>query len=231
MLIEPELTQLTVVLIGNFNPAIFHPAWLARHELISDGAAETASVGIVHPDISAFSIENLFSLQVERERFTISRLVAPWVLISDVVAKIFGDLLSHTPLSKLGINLLVHFDTGSQAKRNEIGERLAPPTPWGEWGKLVSSGDGRTRGGMQSLTMVQKNVSDRPAGWVQAKIEPSARIRGGLTGIFMEINDHYELAGPSPEDARALIGILQDKFDNSVKNSEKIVDQIMAMVK
>jgi hypothetical protein len=230
MLIEPELSQLALVLVGNFNPSIFQPAWLARHKIITDRAADTASVSVVHPDITIFSIDTDFSLQVERERFSISRTFAPWVRISDIVGAIFGDLLPHTPVSKLGINLLVHFDAGSQAKRNEIGERLAPPAPWGEWGKLVSSGEGKTRGGMQSLTMIQKNVSDRPAGWVQVKIEPSTRIRGGLTGIFMEANDHYELAGSEAQDARALVTILRDKFDSSVKNSEKIVDQIMGMV-
>jgi len=231
MLIEPELAQVTLVLIRNFNPAIFQPAWLARHKLITDPAAETASIGIIHPDITTFSIENLFTLQVERERFSISRTIAPWVLISDLVAKIFGELLPHTPVSKLGINLHVHFDAGSEAKRNEIGQRVAPPGPWGEWGKLVASGEGRTRGGLQSLTMIQKNVTDRPAGWLQAKIEPSVRVRGGFSGIYMETNDHYEVVGPQGEDARAIVSILQDKFDSSIKNSEKIIDQIMSMAK
>ena len=230
MLIEPDLTQLALVLVGNFNPSIFQPSWFARHKIISDRAADAASVSVIHPDITIFSIETDFVLQVERERFSVSRAFAPWVRISDLVGAVFGDLLPHTPVSKLGINLVVHFDAGSQDKRNEIGARLAPPAPWGEWGKLVSSGEGTTRGGMQSLTMIQKNMSDRSAGWVQAKIEPSVRIRGGLTGIYMEVNDHYDLLGTDAQEARAMVTILRDKFDSSVKNSEKIVDQIMSMV-
>jgi hypothetical protein len=230
MLIEPELTQLALVLVGNFNPTIFQPSWFSRHKIISDRAADAAAVSIIHPDITVFSIDTDFTLQVERERFSVSRTFAPWIRISDLVGTVFGDLLPHTPVSKLGINLIVHFDTGSQTKRNEIGERLAPPGPWGGWGELVSSGDGKTRGGMQSLTMIQKNVPDRSAGWVQAKVEPSVRVRGGTSGIYMEVNDHYELSGPAAEDARAMVTILRDKFDNSVRNSEKIVDQIMSMV-
>jgi hypothetical protein len=230
MLIEPEVTQLSVVLLGNFNPTIFQPAWLARHGVITEKAAETAAITVIHPDVVIFAVQDLFTLHVERERFSISRASIPWVFVSDFVAKIFGDLLPHTPVSKLGINLVVHFDAGSQAKRDEIGERLAPPAPWGEWGALAASGEGMRRGGLRSLTMIQKNVSDRPAGWVQAKIEPSILVRGGVTGIFMEINDHYELVGQS-EDARAIVAILQEKFDSSVRNSERIVDQIMSMVK
>src|SRR5262249_9157646 len=154
-----------------------------------------------------------------QERFSITRAIAPWVLISDLVVKIFGELLPHTPVSRLGINLNVHFDAGSEAKRNEIGARLAPSAPWGDWGKLISSGQGKTRGGLRSLTMAQNNVPDRTAGWLQAKIEPSLRIRGGLTGIYMETNDHYEVVGAQAEDARAIVSILEDKFDTSIKNS------------
>jgi hypothetical protein len=230
MHIEPELSELLIVLVGNFNPTIFQPSWFARHGLITDGAAQSAEISVIHPDITAFSIESLFTLQVERERLTIGRTAIPWVYGSDLIAKIFRDLLPHTPVSKLGINVLVHFDAGSQAKRDEIGEMLAPRGPWGEFGALVSSGEGAKHGGLQSLTLIQKNVSDRPGGWVQAKIEPSLRIRAGQSGIFMEVNDHYEVYGADGQDAQAIVAILQDKYDSSVKNSEKIIDQIMTLI-
>jgi hypothetical protein len=231
MRIEPELSQLSIVLVGSFNPTIFQPAWLARHGLVTEGAADSAEISVIHPDITAFSIEGLFTIQVERERLSIGRMIAPWVYASDLTVKIFGDLLPHTPLSKLGINLLVHFDAGSPSKREEIGKLLAPRGPWGEWGALVSSGEGTKHGGLQSLALVQKNVTDRPGGWVQAKIEPSLRIRGGQSGIFMELNDHYEVYDPENTDARAIVALLQDKFDSSIKNSEKIIDQIMSLVR
>jgi hypothetical protein len=228
MRIESELSQVSLVLVGNFNPTIFQPTWLVRHQLISGGAADAADITVIHPDITAFAIENLFTLQVERERFSVVRMVAPYMPICDLVSRIFGDLLFHTPISKLGINFLTHFDAGSRSIRDKIGELLAPREPWGEWGKLVSSGEGAKQGGLQSLTMIQRNVSDRPAGWVSAKVEPSVRITGGQTGIYMEVNDHYELLEPA-QDARAIVSILQEKFDSSVRNSASIVDQIMSL--
>jgi hypothetical protein len=231
MHIEPELSELSIVLIGNFNPVIFQPSWLAGHGLITDKAAQSAAITVIHPDITAFSIEGLFTFQVDRERLILGRAAIPWVYGSDFIAKIFRDLLPHTPVSKLGINVLVHFDAGSQAKRDEIGEMIAPRAPWGEWGAQASSGEGAKHGGLQSLTLIQKNVTDRPAGWIQAKIEPSARIRGGQSGIFMEINDHYEVSGTDSQDAQAIVAILQDKYDSSVRHSEKIIDQIMRFVR
>jgi hypothetical protein len=87
--IEPDLSELSIVLIGNFNPTIFQPSWLARHGLITDGAAQSAAIAVIHPDITAFSIESLFTLQVERERLTLGRAAIPWVYGSDLIAKIF----------------------------------------------------------------------------------------------------------------------------------------------
>ena len=34
MRIEPEISGVAVVLLGDFNPAIFTPAWFAMHELL-----------------------------------------------------------------------------------------------------------------------------------------------------------------------------------------------------
>jgi len=228
MRIQPELGSVSIVLIGNFNPAIFQPAWLAKHDLISSQAAETAQIGIVHPELTSFGIEGSFTLQVERERFAIDRTIAPFIVISDMACKIFEELLPHTPIKKLGINRLIHFDAGSPEIRDRIGERLAPREPWGEWGTLVSSGEGRLHGGLRAITMIQNNVSDRPAGWIQAKLEPSLRIKGGRSGIFMEVNDHYEVS--AAEDAGEIIAILAANFDRSIRNSENIIDQIMGLV-
>jgi len=231
MRIEPEVSQVAVVLLGHFNPAIFQPWWMARHGLISDAAAESAQIGVVHPDITAFVIEGQFSFEVQRERLAITRTVSPYILVADVISKMFGDLLPHTPVARMGINFMVHFDAGSLAKRDEIGQMLAPPAPWGEWGKLVSSGEGKMHGGMQSLSMIQRNLDDRPAGHILAKIEPSSRIKGRMSGIYMEINDHYEVPEEQAQDARAIVTILQERFDRSLANSRKIVDQIMSLVK
>jgi hypothetical protein len=47
----------------------------------------------------------------------------------------------------------------------------------------------------------------------------------------MEVNDHYEVYGADGQDAQAIVAILQDKYDSSVKNSEKIIDQIMKLIR
>jgi hypothetical protein len=229
MRIEPEIGAASIVLLGSFNPKIFQPFWMAKHGLISDSEAQVADVAVIHAEISAFMIEDLFTLQVNPTRFSIERNVAPLILICDVVTRLFTDLLPHVPIQQMGINRVVHFNVGLD-ERDRIGLMLAPREPWGEWGKEVSSGVGTKHGGLQSLTLVQKNVSDRPSGWIQAKIEPSARLGGGRTGIYMEVNDHYQLTDDSQTSTpEAMMVLLSKVFGDSIRRSEGIIDQIMSL--
>jgi hypothetical protein len=225
--IEPEISGVAIVLRGNFNPSIFQPFWMAQQGLITDEAAAAATVSVIHPEISQFSIESDFILNVQSDRFQLSRATAPLVTVSDLCSRIFGDILPHTPINQLGINRSVHFSVGSTQERDRIGKLIAPPDPWGEWGAGFSSDDPVKLGGLQTMTMINKKVSDRDAGWVQARIEPSQAIGKGETGIFMEINDHYQIKDTT--DAVVVMGILQDRFDTSIANADKIIDQIMSL--
>jgi hypothetical protein len=110
MRIEPELSAAAIVLIGNFNPKIFQPFWMAKHGLISDKSADLAEIAVIHPEVAAFSIEGLFNLRVQRESFLIERSFSPLVMICDITVKLFAEILSHTPVQKMGINRVVHFN-------------------------------------------------------------------------------------------------------------------------
>jgi hypothetical protein len=101
MRIDPEIGGASIVLLGSFNPKIFQPYWMAKHGLISDDAAEVADVAVIHPEIAAFMIEDLFALQVNSSRFAIERNVAPLVLICDLVNRLFSELLPHVPIQQM----------------------------------------------------------------------------------------------------------------------------------
>jgi hypothetical protein len=231
MRIEPEISAASIVLVGSFNPKIFQPFWMAKHGLISEKDADTAEVSIIHPEVSAFFIEGLFTLQVDRGRFSIERSVAPLILICDTTVKLFSEILPHTPVEKMGINRLVHFNVG-EAERDRIGKILAPREPWGDWGKKVSSGEGTKHGGLTSLTLMQKDAADRPSGWIQTRVEPSTRIGGGQSGIFVEVNDHFEILDPKENSSPlAMMKILHERWDASIKNSDAIIDGLMSLKK
>jgi len=153
----------------------------------------------------------------------------PFVRVSDLVTRTFGEFLSHTPLGKLGINRDVHFRVESEEARDRMGHRLAPPDVWGEWAESLTSGKGDKHGGMLSLTMQQSDVDDRPAGYIRAKVEPSDKIKGRV-GVYVQVNDHYEIE--NPDDAQGcdeIIRLLAESFDRSISRSEWIIDQVMRL--
>jgi hypothetical protein len=187
----PEVLGHSLVFIGKLNPAIFQPQWFARTGLLSDAQAEDIKIEVIHPEVSILDSSS-FRLEVDQQRFVIRPLDEPFVKIHDLALRIFGEFLTHTPLHMMGINCYAHFNLRDSKLRDTIGEKLSPREPWGEWGPLIGSGTGRRHGGMRSLTMEQRDLEDRPEGWIRAKIEPSNRLQSDQ-GIFIDVNDHYQV--------------------------------------
>ena len=53
--IEPESELLSIVVLGDFNPAIFHPLWFSVNGLVADAEAKDADVGFIHKQFASFS--------------------------------------------------------------------------------------------------------------------------------------------------------------------------------
>lgn len=229
MHIEPEISEISVVLVGNLNPRIFVPDWFARVGLFTAKEAEAAKIEVIHSEIALFRMEWL-TVRVEQRRFIAETAVAPYPRLCDLVVRTFKECLPQTPIGRMGINRRVHFNVGSLEVRDRIGDQLAPREPWGDWGPLIGAGEGEEHGGLRSLVMEQREVDDRPKGHISATVQPSTKIGKGQTGIYMEINDHYEV-----EEADNVVGcediirMLEENFDASIKRSEWIIDQIMEL--
>lgn len=225
MRIEPEISGVSIVLVGNLNPAIFNPDWFARHGLLSADEAESSDIAVIHPEITSFRSEWL-NIRVEQQRFCVESAEAPFIRLCDLTVRTFREFLSHTPIGRMGINRHVHFDVGTIDGRDRIGNRLAPKDAWGDWAPCISAG----HGGMRSLTMEQTHVEGRANGYIRAKVEPSVRLRDPRTGVFVEINDHYEVDDPDKvKGCDGIIALLEDCFEESLHRSEWIVDQIMRL--
>ena len=228
MRIAPEITGVTLVLIGNFNPAIFAPAWFGWHNLLPEKAVEAAELRIVQPQMTSFQAEWL-ELQVLPDRFSISSAQPPFIRLRDLAIRVFQEQLPHTRLRSMGINRQIHFLVDSIEQRDRIGRQLAPIGPWGEWGRLLEP-DGR-RGGMTSLTMTQIDLDDRSAaGRINVMVQPSNRIGQEGTGIYVQVNDHYEVEDPDSRTATSdLVSVLEMGFEESLCRADRIIDHLMSL--
>lgn len=226
MRIQPEISAAELVIVGDFNPIIFRPDWFAINDLISPEDAKKADIELVHKEITIFSL-GWVKLHVDQNRLVVKTDEPPFVRICDLTIRTFKELLSHTPLRMIGINRRIHFKVDEET-RNRIGLKLAPLEPWGEWTKDLKLKKDAQHGGMRSLVMEQNVLDDRKKGCIRAKIEPSVKVE---CGIFIEINDHYEVEkSKNVNGTQEIIQILENNFETSIKKSEWIIDQVMKLV-
>jgi hypothetical protein len=212
------LEGMTIVFRGAFNPAIFHPTWYQRHQLLPEDEAEKADVVVVSRDVAIFSTER-FTFQVTDDRFAVAtERTEAFDPLRDLAVGTF-QLLSHTPLRLLGINRIVHFQVGSEDVWHEVGHRLAPKDVW----LPVLE-----RPGLRSLGVAGVRPDGR-RGAVNVRVEPSGRIH---PGVFVEVNDHFELEageqGARSVETRGsqLVSVLDQEWQNSLDRSQRIIDHL-----
>ena len=105
----PDITGLSIVMLGNFcNPAIFHSAWFTKYGLLPEEEAQAIEEQIILPDYAQFNLAWV-QVQVNRQRLQMGTIDPPSVnLVRDLVIGTFR-ILSHTPVSALGINHDYHY--------------------------------------------------------------------------------------------------------------------------
>lgn len=226
MLIQPEISGCSIVLTGEFNPAIFHPAWFKDKNIEPNIQESVTKIQIVHNDVSSFSIDTR-NYTIQRDRFHLETTSAPWIIIADIARAIFGEYLMHTPIRAFGINRDVHFRLNSSNERILLGRHLAPIGPWGDFGKEMESNSSELIGGMRSLTMTRKSKETSVRIETNARIEPSVKIDDGK-GVYMGVNFHHDLRNlPDAFGSETAIQILSARFEDEMAEAEAIINNIM----
>ena len=210
----PDIQSLSVVFLGDFNPKIFQPAWFAAQGLIRQQEAEEAKVEIIHPEVVSFSLEWL-AFQVTREQCALTTTQEPYyVVMRDLIVGTF-NLLQHTPLHKLGINIDMHFRMDSEASWHAFGHLLAPKNLWQDTLKNP---------GMRSLTM-EGQRPDEFRGYIRVQVEPSIKIH---PGVYFRVNDHYEIETLQPgTGSDAMLDIFQRAWGESLTRSNHIISTLL----
>lgn len=220
-----ETQASSIVLVGKFNPAIFSPGWLAKYGFISDEQMEGANVTVVHPEVTQFTAGG-YGFDVNQQRCMMRSEQEPFTMLLELAVGIFGNHLTYTPLQKLGINLHVTYSCRSAKQRIELGRVLAPLAPWGKFGKRIEDSPVAQTGGILSMTMQENNLPDRKSG--HRRVEVEADNDAGRKRVMIGVNDHFELLKPDDVEGSAeIIAILQDRFDASIAESRRIINELI----
>lgn len=216
MTATPKIRGFWAVFVGEFNPPIFHPSWLLHHELIREPEAESAEIKIVHAEVSQFHVANM-DLSITRSKVAVTSTgFSKKEAMQDLVVGIF-ELLDHTPIRQVGINLDTQYSMGSEQEWHDIGHKLAPKEPW----KGIVN-----RPGMRSVLIEGENKIGEieSNGYIRVKVEPSTKYSHG---IFVNVNCHYEVENTeNSEEARMIV---KSNWELALAECHRISDSIVGI--
>lgn len=200
--------SVNIVLRGPYNPALFHPAWFAAKELLGEEEANDARVQVVNGAITQFQCGWL-QMHVTQDRFQAATDQDPYhEALRDLVQGVIY-LLGNAPPKLMGINRDFFFDRETQESWNGLGNRLTPKTDWLE---VLDSP------GLLNLEMRGLRPDDLD-GYVQVKIAPWSELPYGL---FVNVNDHYQLESSGFDGAERAIDILIERWSASAHAAGRI---------
>lgn len=119
----------SVVLLGSFNPLIFHPFWLLQKKLISEADVTDKEI-IVNDQISNYKVGDWLQMTVTRERLEFKTFKPERVvLMRDLIVGTL-NALPEIPIFAVGINRDAVYSLGDERSYYEFGANLAPLHIW-----------------------------------------------------------------------------------------------------
>ncbi|HXX95361.1 MAG TPA: hypothetical protein VEN81_17195 [Planctomycetota bacterium] len=218
------IEDVSVALVGNFNPAMFQPSVLSANNLVRPDEASKAEIGIIHSEACAYTIGWLF-VEVTRERFQgIATDIAHSEPLRDLLLSLFRTI-SPSQIAQMGLNHRAHFQFEDPKQLDGIFGRL---TPTAKLPGLLKN-PRATR-----VTYTSDHESKLPSEFRSAlnvTIEPSLRT---IPGVYIALNRHYE--GPQLEKEEALpdyskefLGIVESNWSEYLKQSRELVEKLAGM--
>ena len=236
MTVKLHATSRSVVVVGAFNPTIFHPSWFRLHQLVSaddERSALDAGEGIVSSEMTSVPFP-ICQVDVRRDRLQATAR-APDTFdptIDLVVAAL--RLLGHTRVSAFGLNYEAHVDLGGYENLDRFGQLLAPQEPWNPVTDELSTQDFDIEG-MRSLTM--EFMAQEFGMRRQVRIEPSAKFKHAA---YFHVNHHVWSVWPVPdsddprdftvaadETAVRIAEMASASFEASGDHVEALVDRVL----
>lgn len=204
----------SIVLVGSFNPGIFHPTWFEKQELLPVVETQNAQIEVISNDVAIF-VMSWVRIEVLGERF-VARTIdeSKFGPLRDLIVGTFR-LLEHTPVTQVGLNREIEYQLPTEVLWHNVGHKLAPKEPWLPYVKSP---------GMKSLLMEAQRDDDQ-AGVLNITVKPVVNIPSKPKTVHIQVNDHVELG-----DAKTALDackIIEETWDTSLSRATKISEGLI----
>lgn len=214
-----EIYELSLVLIGQFNPILIQPVWLSEKKLIRETEVNSDNIDLIHKELTRFKLE-WATFEVTRERFEVRSTKVPFFEpIKDITLSIF-NLLKETPIRSLGINHIMHFPLKDKDKYQKLGERIYPLHIWKD---ILNDPK------LMQFEVIEQKRRDGLFGHVRVKIEPSELLAKDF-GVVINMNDHYTIKAESSGRNNEIIELLKKNWESSLTRAKEITNKLWDLV-
>ncbi len=211
-----QIRTLSIVFLGDFNPAIFQPFWLAEKKMIREQEAHDAKVDIIHNEITRIDLDWV-KIDIQRNRFEMKTVQVPYFEpLRDLCVSIF-EILKETPIKVLGINHIYAYALRDEATFFKFGNVLAPLDNWTEF---------MNEPRLLQIEIVENNRLDKLKGHYRIKIQPSEQKLATPFGLTININDQFSLAEGDQGRRGEIIDMLKRNWDNSFTRADSVTEKI-----
>jgi len=218
-----QIQTLSIVFIGDFNPVIIQPSWLAAKRLIREGEGSDSDVEVqlIHNDLVRFNIGEWCAIDVTKKRFELrSSSVPHFEAVRDLAIGIF-QILKETPMNSVGINHLNHYALPDQDIYFKFGDRLAPLSNWSDF---------MNNPRVMLLEINEEKSPGKVSGGMRIKITPSDQKLRTSFGVLINTNDSYQLEIGENGRNSEVIKKLAINWDSSFKRVSEMSEKIWSKI-
>jgi hypothetical protein len=194
MALEVLLDQPSIVFVGSFNPAIFHPRWLIDNGLVPSYQYELLNGEqlVLTGDHLYLELPNEIKMQVQRNRMALTtENPASFITLLDLAKGILVKL-PEMPIKQMGLNVLSDVDGFDVDEWIALGDKMSPHDFWKKiFGAKWEENDAY---GIQAVRIRAPWVESE-IGHTNFKVGISPRHKHPARVIEIEANNHCELNG------------------------------------
>jgi len=214
-----QIETLSVVFVGEFNPLIFQPYWLAHKNLIREEEASNAKVEVIHNEIVRYEISDWLFFEITRNRCLFRTSKNPYFgPMKDLTCDIF-KILKETPIKSVGLNCM--YDLALQTEKNyyKFGSELTNLSLFGS-----SLNDPR----LLQIEIREKERIGIEGASRRVRITPSDQLKNLTKGVSVSVNNHFEVPQTNSINSASLaIGFISDHWQSSIDESKQIIENLL----
>jgi hypothetical protein len=220
--------EASIVLVGNFNPSIFHPEWFIRHEIVPSwnysGRNFTGDevVPAVLPDLAQVEFQDKRNLHVMLNKFTLRcARASEYLTIKDIVTSTF-NILQETPITQMGMNYQAIIQLTSKELWLKFGEQMAPKSPWLTAAPYINDLEKEKKDslGLLEMTMQMPRPDD-----LKGHIRPTLKaVDSASQKLSISINNHVEIEDTS---ATTMIDYLNNHWEPALEFADAFVEKVL----